>query len=181
MSRSILVVGGGLAGLAATTALASAGHRVTLLEARPRLGGRAGSFEDGTTGQLIDACQHVSMTCCTQFTHFCRTVGVEHHLVRQPILYFRTPDGRTSHWQASPIPAPLHYASSFLGAHFLSWIEKIKIGTALLRLWLLPPEEDEPFLEWLARNDQDERSLQRFWSVVLVSALNESLQRMGTR
>ena len=61
----VIVVGGGLAGLAATVQLAARGVEVTLLEARPRLGGRAGSFTDGTTGQLIDACQHVSMACCT--------------------------------------------------------------------------------------------------------------------
>ena len=49
----VLIIGGGLAGLAAAQALAPRGFRVTLLEARNRLGGRARSFSDGPTGQLI--------------------------------------------------------------------------------------------------------------------------------
>ena len=65
--RSALVIGGGLAGLAAAARLATTGHRVTVLESRQRLGGRAGSFTDPHSGQLVDACQHVSMGCCTEF------------------------------------------------------------------------------------------------------------------
>lgn len=179
--RTVIVVGGGLAGLAATAALATAGWTVTLLESRPRLGGRAGSFTDGTTGQLVDACQHVSMGCCTEFEHFCRAVGIQHLLHAEPTLYFMTPDRRVSRWQASYLPAPLHYMGSFLRAHFLTWIEKIQISTALMRLWLLPPEDDEPFLDWLRRHEQSDRCIERFWAVVLVSALNESIDRMGIK
>jgi squalene-associated FAD-dependent desaturase len=177
----VIVVGGGLAGLAATVKLASAGVKVTLLEARARLGGRAGSFIDGNTGQLIDTCQHVSMECCTSFSRFCTTVGIAHLLREQPQLHFMTLDGQMTRWQASSLPAPLHYAGSFLKAHFLTLVEKIRIGTALMRLWLLPPEDDEPFIDWLQRNDQTQRCIDHFWSVVLVSALNESIDRIGIR
>src|SRR2546421_9698134 len=96
MSQTALILGGSLAGLAAAAALAPRGFRVTVLEARPRLGGRAGSFSDPATGQLVDACQHVSMGCCTNLAHFLRTVGVGHYLAKQPTLYFVTPDRRVS-------------------------------------------------------------------------------------
>lgn len=121
------------------------------------------------------------MACCTAYDHFCKTIGVDGYLKPQPTLHFMTPDGKVSRWQADAIFAPLHFARSFLGVHFLTTIEKIQIGTALMRLWLLPPEDDEPFLDWLQRNDQSERTIQRFWSVVLVSALNESIDRMGIK
>ena len=97
---SVLVVGGGLAGLAAAAALAPRGFRVTVLESRQRLGGRAGSFADPATGQLIDACQHVSMGCCTNLAHFFRTVGIQHLLAPQPKLFFVTPDRLTSVFKA---------------------------------------------------------------------------------
>ena len=42
-----VVVGGGVAGLASAALLAADGHQVTLLEALPGLGGRAGSWESG--------------------------------------------------------------------------------------------------------------------------------------
>src|SRR4051812_856301 len=92
--QSAIVIGGGLAGLAAAVALAPRGFRVTVLESRQRLGGRAGSFADPATGQLVDACQHVAMGCCTNLSHFFRAVGVEHLLAPQPKLYFVTPDRR---------------------------------------------------------------------------------------
>src|SRR5205823_2758093 len=82
--------------------------------------GRAGSFHDAASGQLIDTCQHVSMGCCTNFAHFCRTVGISDLLEPQPYLHFMTADGRLSRFQADALPAPLHLARSFWGAHYLS-------------------------------------------------------------
>src|SRR5271163_3967737 len=103
MAERVLIVGGGLAGLAAATALAGKGLTITVLESRNRLGGRASSFTDAATGQLIDACQHVSMGCCTNLAHFCRTIGIQHLLQPQPCLYFMTPDRRVSKFQADPL------------------------------------------------------------------------------
>src|SRR5919204_1239507 len=106
MAGTVLIIGGGLAGLAASAALAPRGFRVTLIESRNRLGGRASSFHDAASGQLVDACQHVSMGCCTNFAHFCRTVGIAHLLQPQPCLYFMTPDRRVSRFRADGLPAP---------------------------------------------------------------------------
>src|SRR5438045_7426959 len=114
MAEHVAIIGAGLAGLAAATALAPRGFRVTVLESRGRLGGRASSFTDTSSGQLVDACQHVSMGCCTNLAHFCRTLGIDHFLKPQPVLWFMTPDRRVSRFRAGPLPAPLHLAGSFL-------------------------------------------------------------------
>ena len=111
---TVAIIGGGLAGLAAATALAPHGFHVRLLESRNRLGGRASSFQDSGTGQLIDACQHVSMGCCTNLAHFCHTVGIDRYLAPQPCLYFMTPDCRVSRFRADTWPAPFHLSRSFL-------------------------------------------------------------------
>ncbi len=181
MADRVLVIGAGLAGLAAASALGPRGLRVTLLEARNRAGGRAGSFTDAASGQLLDACQHVSMGCCTNFAHFCRTVGISHLLAPQRALYFMTPDRRVSRFAADALPAPLHLARSFLRAHYLSLSEKWSIARGLLRLKQASPDDDRPFRDWLERNGQTARTVERFWGVVLVSALNEDPDRVGLK
>jgi squalene-associated FAD-dependent desaturase len=177
----VVIIGGGLAGLAAAAALAPRGFHVTVLESRNRLGGRASSFTDPATGQLIDVCQHVSMGCCTNFKHFCRTVGIDQYLLPQPCLYFMTPDRRVSRFRADHWPAPFHLARSFSKAHFLTAGEKLRIAGGLARLKLANSMEDPPLQEWLARSGQTQRTVDRFWGVVLTSALNESPDRVGLR
>jgi squalene-associated FAD-dependent desaturase len=181
MQPSVLIIGGGLAGLAAATALAPRGLRVTLVESKGRLGGRAGSFQDPVSGQLIDACQHVSMGCCTNLAHFCHTLGIAHLLQPQPCLYFMTPDRRVSRFRADAWPAPLHLLRSFASAHYLSPVEKLRVAWGLSRLQRTADGDDPPFQDWLVSNRQTPRTVARFWGLVLVSALNESPDRVGLR
>jgi squalene-associated FAD-dependent desaturase len=181
MPDRVLVIGGGLAGLSAASALAPRGYRVTVLESRQRLGGRAGSFADPATGQLVDACQHVSMGCCTNLAHFFRTVGIEHFLAPQPKLYFVTPDRRVSVFKADPWPAPLHLGRALLGAHYLTPADKLRVLSGLAALVRQPPDADPPLYDWLLAHRQTRRTVERFWGVVLTSALNETVERVGLK
>ncbi len=181
MQPSVLIIGGGLAGLAAATALAPRGFRVRLIESRSRLGGRASSFHDSATGQLVDTCQHVSMGCCTNLAHFSRTIGVAHFLKPQPTLYFMTPDRRVSRFHADPLPAPLHLFRSFAFAHYLTLREKLSVAWGLLKLKSASVEDDPPFQDWLTKHGQTQRIVDRFWGLVLISALNETPDRIGLR
>ena len=88
----VVIVGGGLAGLACASALVGRGLRLTLLESRPRLGGRASSFTDPATGELVDNCQHVSMACCTNLADFWRRVGIDSMIRRETELLFLSPE-----------------------------------------------------------------------------------------
>lgn len=181
MDDDVVVIGAGLAGLAASAALATRGFRVQLLESKNRLGGRAGSFTDPQTGQLLDACQHVSMGCCTNLAHLARTVGIAGYLEPQPCLYFMTPDGKVSRLQADTLPAPFHLARSFLRAHYLTLGEKLRVAYGLACLRLAGPRDDPPFLDWLRKHWQTPRTIERFWGIVLVSALNELPDKIGLR
>jgi squalene-associated FAD-dependent desaturase len=179
MTRRAIVIGGGLAGLAAAVRLAERGWAVTILESRQRLGGRASSFTDPATGQLIDACQHATMGCCTEFTRFCCTVGINGLLERQSKLYFLTPDSRRSVFKADPWPAPFHLGRALLGAHYLTPVEKLRVGWGLLAMLRESPDADPPLIEWLLAHRQTPRTIARFWGTVLVSALNETVDRLG--
>lgn len=175
----VVVVGGGLAGLAAAVQLVGRGLRITLLESRPRLGGRASSFVDPSTGEPVDNCQHVSMTCCTNLTDFCTRVGTRHLFHPVPIMTFLSPEGRASRLSSVPLPAPLHLSFSFLRANYLSVAERLQVAWGLVCLRFAGQEpSSESFANWLRRHGQSERTIERYWGTVLISALNELPEQM---
>ena len=175
----VVIIGGGLAGLAAASCLVDRGLQITLLESRPRLGGRASSFPDPATGELVDNCQHVSMACCTNLADFCRRVGIEGMLRRERELVFLDSDGRVSRFRSGLFPAPFHLTGSFLRASFLGARDKLRVAYGLAFLAATRDERPgESLADWLLRHRQSLRTINLFWATVLVSALNERLDQM---
>jgi len=179
-SSRVAIVGGGLAGLAAGCALADASFHVTLFERRPYPGGRASSYEHPGTGEVVDNCQHVLLGCCTNLVQFYKCIGVENEICWYDRLTFLEPGGRASTIAPSALPAPFHTAPSFLRAACLRLSDKIAIARAMAALApAVPTGNEESFLMWLRRHHQTERAIERFWKTILVSALNEDLDRMS--
>jgi squalene-associated FAD-dependent desaturase len=179
-ASTVAVVGGGLAGLAAGCALADAGFHVTLFERRPYLGGRASSYEHPGTGEIVDNCQHVLLGCCTNLIELYKRLGVEDKIRWYDRLTFLEPGGRASTIAPSALPAPFHTTPSFLGAACLALRDKIAISRVMAALAPgMPPDHGESFLTWLRRHRQTESAIERFWKTILVSALNEDLDRVS--
>jgi zeta-carotene desaturase len=178
------VIGGGLAGLASAAALAEAGLEVHLLEKRPHLGGRATSYTL-PDGSEVDNCQHVTLGCCTNLADFYRRSGASGKIRFYDRLYFVDREGRRSTIEASKLPPPLHMAFSFLFFGALNVADKRSIARAMLaiaRSGGQPPGiESISMLEWLRRMKQTPDAIERFWRVVLVSALDEELARTDAR
>ncbi|MBA3316098.1 MAG: hydroxysqualene dehydroxylase HpnE [Planctomycetota bacterium] len=181
MPKRVVIVGGGLAGLAAAESLSARGFHVTLLESRPRLGGRASSFEDKTSGTLIDNCQHVSLGCCTNFRHFCERTGLASSFRVERELNFIGTDGIVNRLKSTSLPAPLHLAQAFNRLSYLDSRDRVALARGLSALAKTDPSKlnGETFDVWLARHHQTENTVNRFWHVVLVSALSESLDRIA--
>jgi squalene-associated FAD-dependent desaturase len=176
----VAVIGGGLAGLAAGTALAESGLRVTLFERRPYLGGRASSYQHPGTGEVVDNCQHVLLGCCTNLIEFYHRIGVEDRIRWYERMTFLEPGGRASVIEPTSLPAPLHTAPSFLRASCLNLSDKLSVAAGLAALTPIAPHDTgESFLQWLKRHGQTERAIDRFWKTVLVSALNEEIDRIS--
>jgi squalene-associated FAD-dependent desaturase len=185
--KSVIVIGGGLAGLAASVALAEAGWRVRLFEQRPFLGGRAASYVL-PNGEHVDNCQHVTFGCCTNLEDFYRRVGSAGKIKFFDRMLLLDPQGRRGEMHAGLLPAPFHMTSSFLTFSPLALKDKIAIARAfyaILNAGGHPPDIDEPggisMLEWLHRHRQTPAAISRFWRVVLVSALSEELDRIDAR
>ncbi len=178
---SVIIAGGGLAGLAAAAVLGEAGFDVDLHEARPFLGGRATSYEIG--GETIDNCQHILLRCCVNLLDFYRRLGVEDRIQWHRTFYFIEPGGRTSELKAGALPRPLHFTEAFLQATWLSLPEKLSLARALLAIQRERTTRKDldriTMLDWLREKRQPARVIERFWRQVLVSAINEELDRMA--
>src|SRR5580704_3109304 len=128
----VIVIGGGLAGLAAAAALGGAGHSVRLLEARPFLGGRATSYESGS--ETIDNCQHILLRCCVNLLDFYNRLGVAGDITFHREFVFIEPGGRRSALQAGKLAPPAHFTGSFLGLKFLNLSEKLALTRGILAI-----------------------------------------------
>jgi squalene-associated FAD-dependent desaturase len=172
MSR-VIVAGGGLAGMAAAVALGQAGFEVDLLEARPFLGGRATSYPLSDTHH-IDNCQHILLRCCTALLDFYHRLGVADRIQFHPEYFFLEPGGRLSTLRPGLLP--------LLRMRCLSIADKFAIATGLLALRAQANRTDLDritMLDWLRQQRQTPRAISRFWGQVLVSAVNEELDRMA--
>jgi len=177
----VIIVGAGVAGLAAAAALAGAGAEVTLLERRPYVGGRACSYEHPALQEVVDL-QHVLLGCCTNLIQFCNQIGVADKVRWYDKQTFLEPGGRASTIAFSGLPAPLHFAPSFLKASMLGWKDKLAIARGLMEfLRGFPANDTESVEQWLKRSRQTELAIRHFWNPILMATLNDHVARCSTR
>ena len=184
--REALVVGGGIAGIAAACDLADAGVCVTLVEKRPFLGGRSYSWTDEGTGLEVDNGQHVFLGCCTAYQAFLDRLGVRGLTRLQKRLNVRVIDKvwGESVLRASALPAPAHLLPSLLRFRPLSPAEKLLAAYAFAQVRSLDraahPELDSVSLEeWLLSKRQSKHAIQSLWNLVIQPTLNDDISRVS--
>jgi squalene-associated FAD-dependent desaturase len=180
---TVAIIGGGVAGLAAAVAAVQRGLHVELFEQAPAPGGRAGSYHDTHVGRLVDLSTHVAMGCCTNLLDFCRRTGTTDCFDRFATLHFFGPDGRQYEFTASRwLPAPLHLLPALGRLGYLSGSDRRAIGRAMLRLarYRRPDTAESPTAgEWLRSQRQPVNAVRLFWSVVLESALGDTIENVS--
>ena len=183
---SVAIAGGGLAGLSAACDLVDAGFRVTLLEKRPFLGGRAYSYRDRSSGIEVDNGQHVFLGCCTEYIGFLKRLGVYRNAHLQKRLRVRVIDkvwGR-SVLRSSALPVPLHLLPSLLRFRSLSPAEKLLAGYGFAQVRSLdrarhPELDDITFAEWLRRRRQSPNAIRSLWNLIIQPTLNEDISTVS--
>jgi len=178
--KTVTIVGSGVAGLAAACALADAGLCVTVLERRSYLGGRASSYLHPGTGEVIDNCQHVLFGCCTNLVDFYKRIGVADRIYWNSRMTLIEPGGRRSVLAPTPLPAPMHGLPAILKSSCFSLKDKLSLIFAFSVL--IPrskPEPNRSLYDWLRTHLQTRGALDRFWRLVIASALNADLDQIS--
>ena len=164
-----VVVGGGLAGLVAALDLSDAGHDVTVLEARPTLGGAVQTLpaREGDPDPPPDNGQHIALGCCTEYLSFLERIGQARSVRREPLaLPVIAEDGSV----AFIAPGAL----GLLRYRHVSLRDRLAIARVSRRLGRLDPaqHDDVTFASLLRRLGQSDLAIDRFWDVFIRPALN---------
>ena len=177
-----IIVGGGFAGLSAAVALAARGARVIVLEARPRLGGRATSYRDRTTREMVDNGQHVIFGCYRETFHFLRTIGAANDVRLRPALDVSYIDrsNRSIRLQSSYLPPPFHLIAGVLECDEIDAGERWAVLRMIGPLRRAgqhgsrnPAHLDETVREWLVRHGQGPQLRALLWEPLALAALNQ--------
>ncbi len=176
MSPRVTVIGGGLAGITAAIALAEAGAAVTLIEARPRLGGATCSF--ARDGLVVDTGQHVYLGCCTAYRGLLDKLGMTAHAPLQDRfdVTVLAPGPRHGRLRRTALPGPLHMLPALGRYPFLSLAERASVARPALAMRRVDPGDpridEQRFGDWLAARGQSDRARRALWDLFTVSALN---------
>jgi squalene-associated FAD-dependent desaturase len=172
----VVVVGGGLAGIAAAIRLAERGRAVRLLERRTRLGGQASSLDH--TGLVADTGQHVFLRCYRQYRDLLDRMGGSDLVELQDRLDMTVllPGGRRARLRRGRLPAPWHLVAALAQYAGLTPAERARTliaGQALRRVDPDDPASDQQtFGDWLREHHQSARVIGRMWGLIAVAALN---------
>lgn len=178
--HDVVIVGAGIAGLACALEATQSGARCLLLEASPRLGGRASSFKPPGEHELIDNCQHISLGCCTNYIRFLEEIGSDHLIDWHRDFHF-VERGVWSSIRLSDAASPFHFAGDrFTNARSIRFLSRAAcariaaLGLVTIRtnkFW----HHSISALHWLRENLQQAEEIERLWEPICVSACNTSL------
>ena len=180
LDKTVTVVGGGVAGMSAACALVEAGFRVQLVERRGYLGGRASSYLHPGVNEVIDNCQHVLFGCCTNLIGFYKRIGQLEKIHWTSEMTMIEPGGRRSLLGPSSLPAPLHGLPKLLAAKAFTRADKWALARAFSTLMRpVPRDSTESLGAWLKLHGQTSGIIERFWRLVIASALNADLDSIS--
>ncbi len=177
----VVVVGGGLAGVAAALDAADSGAAVTLIERRTHLGGLTWSFRHN--GLWFDNGQHIFMRCCVAYQSFLERIAASDRVYVQPRLDVAVvaPGGRQENIRRSGLPAPLHLGRSLARYGHLSVRERLRLGRAVAALRRVDPDaaasDDVTFGQWLRAHGQDSEAIENLWDLITRPTLNVGAHR----
>jgi hydroxysqualene dehydroxylase len=194
MPKQVIVIGAGIAGLAAASTLVSRGINVTLLEAASQLGGRARSVAIEYNSQVVqlDNGQHVMLGAYHETLKLLAQVGINANdaFMRTPLHLelhnLAQADGDKVAFRlntASYLPAPINQLIGFLGCQGLSWGERISATRFILSLKNSAYQitKDITLANLLRKNNQSAKTIKFLWEPLCLAALNTPIRTASSK
>ena len=183
--KKCLVIGGGFAGLSASVHLSNSGYKVELIEASPKLGGRAYSFSHKQTNMLIDNGQHIMMGCYNETLKFLELIGASNKLEIQEKLSvkFLKPGFERHQLKASSLLYPFNLLSAIYNYSAISLLERLAVVRFFLKLPFFSHRDLSKMSvdDLLIKENQNENVKKAFWEILCVGALNTNLQKASAK
>ncbi|RKY92929.1 MAG: hypothetical protein DRQ13_10000 [Ignavibacteriae bacterium] len=185
MKKKCIVIGGGFAGLSSAAFLSSNGYTVQLLEASPKLGGRAYSFLDNKTNTVIDNGQHILMGCYKETINFLKLIGADKNLLYQDKLEvsFLKENYHLVQLKSAPLFYPLNLLFGVLNFKAISCANRLKLMKVLLKLPFYSTKSLSRMTvyDWLIKEKQDEQVMEAFWKILAIGALNTNIKNASAK
>ena len=165
----VIIIGGGIAGLATAVRLINHDIKPVVLEKRPFLGGRAFSFYDRESGEEIDNGQHVFLGACDQFLQYITEIGgADQVSLNKRIGFPVIKRGKTSWIKAKNLPTRIVNLLALLGYNHIGFIGKAQILWGLLLILLCNTKTEAKhdkinFDQWLRNHGQNNETIDNFW------------------
>lgn len=146
-TKRVIVIGGGLAGLMSARALAASGRvQPLVLEAAPRLGGKAASWRDDQQ-RIVESGLHVCFPHYHQLLGLLDALGLTGAVAwGGALLSYVRGEGQVATLRFPPLPAPLHGAMALLSHRQLALADRMSALFGAAEATLSTPG-------WRARHD----------------------------
>lgn len=173
--KSVLIIGGGVAGITAAYQLSKSGLNVRIIETTNSLGGRITALFDSNSGDMIDNGQHAMMTAYHTFLSMLDDCGASDLVNVQKYLQISYLD--INHKKTKLFTGYLPGKAGFVLGFLLLGGISLKSKISIIKLMKLVEKSrlnsaGQNCQEFLTQNNQGSDAITRFWEPFVIATMN---------
>jgi squalene-associated FAD-dependent desaturase len=179
--KRCIVIGGGIAGLTSAAYLTKQNIKVTLLESSPKLGGRAYSFTEQKSNNVVDNGQHLLMGCYSDTINFLKLIGAKDNFIYQKslLINFLTQAGEVVRLKSFTSLYPFNLLIALLNFKAITFTERLSLLKFVIKLPFISHQKlsDKNVRDWLKEEKQSDDTIKSLWEIIAVGSLNTNVDK----